>query len=167
MFYSYLSRNQTANATCDVLWTQLPYPMWRVVFIAASTLFSFFGSIQNVIFLTMVAKGLLPLTQINVIFVCMSATDLLVSLLVAPIHVLQMGIHSAFFPCRLDKARVLLSAMVLSLMSYLVCFLGYHRLRHVKQPHDFNFDTSYFVMFLLFQLFLAFIVPLILSLIHI
>lgn len=149
------------NQSCNPILLHIDSSNWTISFTTLFILTSILGIIQNATFILLVIKRKLKLTQINILFALMSLNDLLISVVIIPIHVLQIANTPFGLNCILDLVRILLSGITFSFSFYLTCYIAYHRYRHVKHLHNFRLDNTEFTIELVLIMVLAICVPLI------
>ena len=92
------------------------------------TIFAILGILQNSLYLIIFIKSLIPPTQTNRIFALLAFSDLLTSMLVAPLHAVQAFNDTFARHCFIDAVRVHISALLISASTYFVCLLSYDTL---------------------------------------
>ena len=102
---------------------------------------SFFGILQNVIFLVLFSKGFIERNQTHKIYALLAAIDLVSSITIGPIHAMQSLIPKLATNCVLDATRVQISAATSSMSSYCVCLIAYDRYRMIAKPYNSKIDT--------------------------
>ena len=102
---------------------------------------SFFGILQNAIFLILFHKRIIDRTQTLKIYAMLATIDLLSSITSGPIHATQFLAPQLATNCALDATRVQISAATNSMSSYCVCLIAYDRYRMIAKPHNSRMNT--------------------------
>ena len=102
---------------------------------------SFFGILQNAIFLVLYHKRIIDRSQTLKIYAMLATIDLLSSITSAPIHATQSLAPQLATNCALDATRVQISAATNSMSSYCVCLIAYDRYRMIAKPHRSRMHT--------------------------
>ena len=132
------------STMCPLTLYHLPTDKWRQLLAGAMLIISLLGSLQNLLFLALLWKKLVPATQTHRIYGLLATFDFLTSFVVAPIHLVQALIPELLQNCYLDTVRVQLSAILSSLSSYTICLVSYDRYLLVKYPMNSEILPNHF-----------------------
>ena len=139
-FVSWL--DSSAKMSCTSILSFLPSQAWNNVFGAANIMISITATLENVLVLLvfLLFKDLQTLS--NRTLVSLSVTDLLVGLLVAPIHAAHLLNEDILHNCTSDAVRRYAGAALCGISAFTIGSISYDRYLHMTKLNNYNMFMS-------------------------
>lgn len=101
-------------------------------------LIAIFGTMENAIVIMVLYKHKPLHTPTNQILASLALADFLSSLLVAPLHAVQLLDREMLNNCSVDRCRKYLSPILVGASSYIIVFISYDRCLHLRKLQDYR-----------------------------
>lgn len=107
------------------------------------------GTMENAIVIIVLFKYERLQTSTNKIIGSLALADLLSSLVVAPLHAVQILHANMLRNCKIDMVRTYSAPILIGVSTYIMAFISYDRYLHLRQLQDYHMSNKklYSVMF--------------------